>query len=179
MSKIELLIWAVGALVLVGGWVTLRAAGRGAEWAAGRVLGRWGMESGAPLVVAGLVVGLALLLAVLLGWWSWLIGVAVVVVALALADVVAARLGIEKGRKALPVLAVAVGVGVVLWGPWRAVDGGAASVALPEASAVPAVMEAAPGAAEAVDCLCSAGAVCAGPRGGQYCLTGDGKKRYK
>lgn len=30
-----------------------------------------------------------------------------------------------------------------------------------------------------VDCSCASGATCTGPRGGQYCLTGDGNKRYK
>lgn len=33
--------------------------------------------------------------------------------------------------------------------------------------------------AAAVDCSCASGATCKGPRGGQYCLTGDGNKRYK
>lgn len=28
-------------------------------------------------------------------------------------------------------------------------------------------------------CLCSAGAECMGPKGGTYCLTDDGKKKYK
>lgn len=34
-------------------------------------------------------------------------------------------------------------------------------------------------AAQDVVCACSSGAVCTGPRGGQYCLTADGKKRYR
>lgn len=34
-------------------------------------------------------------------------------------------------------------------------------------------------AVEAVDCRCSVGAECVGPRGGLYCIVDDGKKRYK
>jgi hypothetical protein len=34
-------------------------------------------------------------------------------------------------------------------------------------------------AVESAPCLCSAGAECTGPKGGVYCLTDDGKKKYK
>jgi hypothetical protein len=35
------------------------------------------------------------------------------------------------------------------------------------------------GQVEKASCDCAAGAVCTGPRGGQYCLDADGKKRYR
>lgn len=51
-----------------------------------------------------------------------------------------------------------------------AVDSG---TAVPVGAQAQAVAEpAAPG------CDCAAGAVCTGPRGGKYCLTAEGKKRY-
>lgn len=47
----------------------------------------------------------------------------------------------------------------------------------------PAVMATAGGAAQEkrapADCSCASGATCTGPRGGQYCLTDGGNKRYR
>lgn len=68
---------------------------------------------------------------------------------------------------------------LVLWGYsdlkawWKAdkpVEGNAAQVvAQPVADAVPAD----------VSCACSNGQWCQGPQGGIYCMTAEGKKRYR
>lgn len=76
-------------------------------------------------------------------------------------------LGMAKG--------VLIGIGtvvvvVVLW-----VESGDGKPKAKEAVPVPMVQ------AEPVPerCACSSGAVCTGPRGGQYCLDEGGRRRYK
>lgn len=69
---------------------------------------------------------------------------------------------------------IAVGAVVVAFVWWLS-SGGESQKAAPVA--VPKV-EAAPVQLEAAGCDCAAGAVCAGPKGGRYCLRPDGSKKY-
>ncbi len=73
-----------------------------------------------------------------------------------------------------------------VWGvaKWALLAVGALVVALvwwlssggkPETPALPAVWV----SAAAVNCECSAGVVCTGPRGGRYCIKPDGGKKYQ
>jgi hypothetical protein len=50
---------------------------------------------------------------------------------------------------------------------------------LPAAVVAPVAVPEKVGPAAAQACDCASGAVCTGPRGGQYCLDADGKKRYR
>lgn len=82
-------------------------------------------------------------------------------------------------------LAVGATVVVIVWGLMTS-DGKAKQKANEAAQierAAPVAEPAAPvvaqAAADGAGCACASGAVCTGPRGGQYCLDDGGKKRYK
>lgn len=86
-------------------------------------------------------------------------------------------------REALIVLGLLVVVVVVgLW--WKlSGDGGPGKAGAVPAAVVPAVGVVAAGDPVAgvvgAGCPCSAGLVCEGPKGGKFCVTDDGRKRYK
>lgn len=173
MSVVEM-AWAAAAGVLAYGALGPKSM----HWAA-RVLCGVG-------IVAGLVA--AVLGAFLSAAWSAKGGALVAVIVGAVVGgasaiigqgaTALARFGVSKGRAgagAAVVLVVAVLAGVMFNG--SAGEKGSA-MAAPGAAAVvggqaPAVAEPA-----GAGCECAAGAVCTGPRGGKYCLTAEGKKRY-
>ena len=86
---------------------------------------------------------------------------------------------IFKGVAGVAVWALAAVGALVLLVVWRLFSGGgepAAGAVLPVASPVAVV---APVAAAGVEsCPCDAGLVCTGPRGGRYCITAAGNKKY-
>lgn len=87
-------------------------------------------------------------------------------------------LRIFKGVAGVAVWTLAVIGVLVLLMVWRVFSGGepAAGAVLPVASPVAVV---APVAAAGVEsCPCDAGLVCTGPRGGRYCITAAGGKKY-
>lgn len=87
-------------------------------------------------------------------------------------------LRIFKGVAGVAAWALAAVGGLVLLMVWRVFSGGepAAGAVLPVASPVAVV---APVAAAGVEsCPCDAGLVCTGPRGGRYCITAAGGKKY-
>lgn len=91
-----------------------------------------------------------------------------------------AGVGESRGKWAGALAGVAMMAGAAAWwfgGPGQSGAENGARPVMPAAmvAAGPAVAE----NAAAVDCSCASGATCKGPRGGQYCLTGDGNKRYK
>lgn len=83
------------------------------------------------------------------------------------------------------VVAVLAGVGVVtVWALWNLAgpsEKKTVSVPMVVAAPVPSVVPVSDNkAAEPVtDCRCGDGPYCVGPRGGRYCVTGSGGKRYK
>lgn len=173
MSVVEM-VWAAAAGMLAYGAVGPKSM----HWAA-RVLCGVGIIAG----LVGAVVG-----AFLSAEWSAKGGALVAVIVGAMIGGASAiigqgaaaleRFGLSKGRAvagSAVVLVVAVLVAVMLGGSagekgLAAADSGAAVVVAAQAQAV--AEPAAPG------CDCAAGAVCTGPRGGKYCLTAEGKKRY-
>lgn len=91
-----------------------------------------------------------------------------------------AGVGESRNKWAGALAGVAMMAGAAAWwfaGPGQSGPENGAGQVMPAAmvAAAPAVAE----NAEQIDCSCASGATCKGPRGGQYCLTGDGNKRYK
>ncbi len=201
MLNIPLWQWAlygVGAVFLVGAWVVLKKAESGAVWVVSRVLRRWGAESKAAAVVS--VLGFAAVAGLFLwigaSWPVLLLSVA----AFAIGQWVAARAGLGEAGKMVVGVSASIVAGVLIAAALPSGERGAGGVAgvgvsrqggvagvgagLPvdgreEAAAVQSVQgeSAARGDGQAA-CLCSAGASCVGPRGGVYCVSDAGSKRY-
>ena len=87
-------------------------------------------------------------------------------------------LRIFKGVAGVAVWTLAAVGALVLLMVWRVFSGGepAAGAVLPVASTVAVVAPVAPAGVES--CPCDAGLVCTGPRGGRYCITAAGGKKY-
>lgn len=76
---------------------------------------------------------------------------------------------------------VTVAIVVFLWSLWRS-DGSGDSKGVSEMSAAPVIQGASQAQVESAadgGCGCGDGLWCKGPQGGIYCLTAEGKKRYK
>ena len=201
MLNIPLWQWAlygVGAVFLVGAWVVLKKAERGAVWVVSQVLRRWGAESKAAAVVS--VLGFAAVAGLFLwigaSWPVLLLSVA----AFAIGQWGAARAGLgEAGKMVVGVSASIVagvliaaalpsgergaggvaGVGVSRHGGVAGVGAGLQVAGREEAGTVQGVqVETAARDSGQAACLCSAGASCVGPRGGVYCVSDAGSKRY-
>lgn len=89
-------------------------------------------------------------------------------------------LRIFKGVAGVAVWTLAVIGVLVLLMVWRVFSGGepAAGAVLPVASPVAVVAPVAAAPVVAGLCPCDAGLVCTGPRGGRYCITAAGGKKY-
>ena len=87
-------------------------------------------------------------------------------------------LRIVKGVAGVAVWTLAVIGVLVMLMAWRVFSGGepAAGAVLPVVAPVAAVAPVAPAGVES--CSCDAGLVCTGPRGGRYCITAAGGKKY-
>ena len=201
MLNIPLWQWAlygVGAVFLVGAWVVLKKAERGAVWVVSRVLRSWGAESKAEAVVS--VLGVAAVAGLFLwigaSWPVLLLSVA----AFGVGQLGAARAGLGEAGKMVVGVSASIVAGVLIAAALPSGERGAGGVAgvgvsrpggvagvgagLPvagseEAAAVQGVrVETAARDAGQAACLCSAGASCVGPRGGVYCVSDAGSKRY-
>lgn len=148
----------------------------------------WGVansrgQSIAVRLACGLAFVLAevVLLAGVLPWWGWSSidlallagsGFAVSVVVFGSIAVLEVWLGAAQAGGGRRLAAIGAAVVAIAGGAWWILP--SAAPAPPEmAQAVPA--EAAP----AADCPCTSGRLCEGPRGGRYCLTDAGNKRYQ
>ena len=175
MLNIPLWQWALyglGAVFLVGAWFLWGKIIAGAEWAAAWVLRRWGKERHAASVVAGLsVFGIVVAFFWFGGrWWlllSW-------VVAFLLIAATAVWAGVDKK---IPVWVFGVGA-VVLWHVLSLVLPGGESGRRVDRVGVEKSSVEKTGRTSDGGCLCFDGAVCIGPRGGKYCITQAGTKRY-
>lgn len=167
--------WALGAAVvvfMVGAWFLLGKINAGAEWAAAGVLRRWGKEEYAGSVISVLVLAVFVVAFFWFGgrWWlllSW-------VVALSLVGLVLVRAGLDK--KIQPWI-LGVGAGV-LWAVMsQSLPGGESKRQVESVQVEKASVEAS-GLKSDGACLCFDSAVCIGPKGGKYCVTQTGTKRY-
>lgn len=191
-------LYGVAAVFLVGAWVVLKKAEQGAAWAVSRVLRRWGDErkSAAVVSVLGFAAFVGLFLWIGARWWVLLLSV----VAYAFGQWGAERAGLGEARKKIAGVLSSIIAGVLIVAALPSGERGAGYVAGAGVSqesskagagvrsvvigkeGLPAQVvqvEAAEVGAGQVACLCSAGASCTGPRGGVYCLTDAGAKRYK
>jgi len=153
----------------------------------GSALGYWLAASRGQSVAVRVACGLGwivLEIALLLGampWWGWstmdmaaaaAIGFAVPVVVLGGMAAVESWAGAAQAGGGRRLAAIGAAVAVIVAGAWWILP--SAEQGPPEmAQAVP--IEAAP----AADCPCAKGRLCEGPRGGRYCLTDAGNKRYQ
>lgn len=201
MLNIPLWQWAlygVGAVFLVGAWVVLKKAEQGAAWAVSRVLRRWGAESKAAAVVSvlGFVAATGLFLWIGASWVVLVLSVA----AFAIGQWGAARAGLGEAGKMVVGVSASIVAGVLIAAALPSGErgaGGVAGVGVSNRGGVAGVgaglpvdgrEEAAAAQRERVEtaergdgqaaCLCSSGVSCVGPRGGVYCVSDAGSKRY-
>lgn len=167
--------WALGAagvVFMVGAWFLWRKINAGAEWAAAWVLRRWGKERYAASVVAGLsALGFVVAFFWFGGrWWlllSW-------VVAFLLIAALIIRAGVDKK---IPAWIWAVGAVVLFDVLSRVLPSGETGREVNSAMVEKASVEKT-GRTNDGACLCFDSAVCVGPKGGKYCITQTGTRRY-
>lgn len=154
---------------------------------AGAALGYWLASSRGQSIAVRVACGLGWVLleaGLLAGWlagWRWAgvdaaIGAAVGFAGpvLVLGSIAAAEWAIGAARAGHGRRLAAIGAALVVFaaGAWWLWPG---AVQGPPETAQAAQAE----AAQAVDCPCASGRICEGPRGGRYCITDAGGKRYQ
>lgn len=163
----SILGWAVGVGLAFG------LAGRGHHWAV-RVL----------CAVAAVLIAASLLIAWLFGGKDAAAG-SVLAGMVPAFTIVACVLGLGHGVKAARehpkagagALAIVCVVIAAAW--WQSSPMAEAVTAQAAATQAEAATPEAAAPARAGPCACADGALCAGPRGGRYCLTDAGNKRYQ
>lgn len=200
MSSWSLVAGFALVVFAVGAWVMLGKIGKGAEWALVRCLRRWGAERHAAAVVGAVSSSLLVVVLLWLGWawWALVLLFAVVLIAQKVAKS-NGQIEASSGGAAWAVGALLIGfalswmvtggIGDTGGKPDARNDGAALVKVSPvggDGTITGGAVANAEGAAavghapitEKAACLCSAGASCVGPRGGVYCLTDAGAKRY-